>query len=130
MPDLSAIEAYGSNICATSSLPLRRASRFSAMVRLTTRSSRSGSMPFWRRSCCRHSHGVGTSETVANLSRTRSESRNVCRWHGRIYEIDVHALTGIETERLRGIEWRIEYCAKILADLDVHGGGDSGLGWS
>src|SRR5258708_2809597 len=61
------------------------------------------------------------------IDRTIEYARCGCGWHGRIYEIDIHALTGIETERLRGIEWRIEYRAKILADLDVHGGGGSGL---
>ena len=33
---------------------------------------------------------------------------------------NIHALAGIETKRLCGIEWRIEYRAEIFGELDGH----------
>ena len=143
------------------------------MVRSVTRARRSGSIPASRKSCCRHSHGVGTSETVANLSCSQigeperrriasadqkeriaggdlakaderrlrvvvarlhdahrpapgevdgavEEVRGGCGRCGRWPQLDLDTFAGIETERLRGIEWRVEDGAKILRELDRH----------
>ena len=39
----------------------------------------------------------------------------------RIEQFHLHALAGVESERVRGVEWRVEHRAKILRELDVHG---------
>ena len=69
----------GSNTCTTSSSRSRSAEKFSAIGRSATRASRSGSMPCSRRSCCRHIQGVGTSDTVANRSSSKSASLKPAR---------------------------------------------------
>jgi hypothetical protein len=58
----------------TSTSPAFSACMLRPMVWSVTRVMLAGSMPASRRSCCRHSHGVGTSLTVASLTDFRSAS--------------------------------------------------------
>ena len=48
------------------------------------------------------------------------EVRGGRRRRRRRQQLDLDAFLGIETERLRGIEWRVENGAKILRELDRH----------
>src|SRR5262249_20707858 len=39
----------------------------------------------------------------------------------RVEQFHVDTLAGMESERVRGIEWRVEHRTKILGELDPHG---------
>ena len=73
-PSASSRLGKGSNTWMTSTSPALSAATLPAMVWSATRAMRAGSMPARRRSCCRQSHGVGTSLTVASRTDLRSAS--------------------------------------------------------
>src|SRR5688572_4014042 len=59
--------------------------------------------------------------TPGDIDRPVEQTRSGGGRRRRIEQFHVHPFGGVVSERMRGIEWRVEHRAKIFRELDVHG---------
>ncbi len=64
-----------------------------------------------------HPHRSAPREVDRSVKQTRSRGSR----RRRVEQVYFDALAGIESESVRGVEWRVEHRAKILSELDPHG---------
>src|SRR5216684_8829062 len=64
-----------------------------------------------------HPHRSAPREVDRSVKQTRSRGSR----RRRVEQVYFDALAGIESESVRGVEWRVEHRAKILGELDPHG---------
>src|SRR5215813_10534600 len=58
--------------------------------------------------------------TPGDVDRVSEESRYAVTRNGRVDQFDLDTLAGIKPERVRGVEWRVKYGAKVFSEPDWH----------